>query len=199
MSVEKAKAHYSGKGGHGKLNCAEAIAYAFRGTYPLADTVVAGMAACGTGRAPGGECGALFAAKAALRDTHADKVKACSAAFAAQAGATRCKEIRALKKLPCLGCVETAAAFLEETRPAGAAACTTCGESATQGETMSLERQVRMMAGTLVVIGSVLSWVVHPAFAAVAIMIGCGLVYAGITDNCFATLLLSKLPWNKRC
>lgn len=199
MSIAMAKAHYSGKGGRGKMNCAQAVAHAFRETYSLPDVAVASMAACGTGRAPGGECGALFAARTALKDSHPDRIEACSSAFAGKAGSTLCREIRQMKKLPCLGCVETAAAFLEKIRPtaSGTATCGVCSAGNETGSELSLERQVRIMAGAMAATGAVLSWLVHPAFAAISLAIGCGLVYAGITNNCFATLLLSKLPWNK--
>jgi hypothetical protein len=63
---------------------------------------------------------------------------------------------------------------------------------------MSLERQVRIFAGSLVVIGTLLSWFVHSAFSVIPALIGCALVYAGITNNCFAAMMLAKLPYNSR-
>lgn len=62
---------------------------------------------------------------------------------------------------------------------------------------MSLERQVRIAAGLLVVLGVVLGAWVHPAFLALAAFVGCGLVFAGLTDWCGMGLLLAKAPWNK--
>jgi rhodanese-related sulfurtransferase len=63
---------------------------------------------------------------------------------------------------------------------------------------ISLERQVRIVAGSLVVIGAVLAWQVHPAFIALCAFVGAGLVFAGVTDFCGMGLLLAKMPWNKR-
>jgi rhodanese-related sulfurtransferase len=63
---------------------------------------------------------------------------------------------------------------------------------------MSLERQVRIAAGSLVLIGVLLGWFVHRGFYGLAAFVGAGLVFAGITDFCGMGLLLAKLPWNRR-
>ena len=63
---------------------------------------------------------------------------------------------------------------------------------------MSLERQVRIAAGSLVFLGVVLSLTVHPAFVYLSGFIGAGLVFAGITDWCGMGLLIAKAPWNRR-
>ncbi len=63
---------------------------------------------------------------------------------------------------------------------------------------ISLERQVRIAAGTLVLIGIALGALVHPAFYALAALVGAGLVFAGVTDFCGMAMLLAKMPWNKR-
>lgn len=62
---------------------------------------------------------------------------------------------------------------------------------------MSLERQVRIAAGSLVLIGTLLGWFVNPAFYGLSAFVGVGLVFAGITDFCGMGLLLAKAPWNK--
>ncbi len=64
-------------------------------------------------------------------------------------------------------------------------------------KSVSLERQVRMAAGSLVLAGSVLALTVHPAFAGVSAFVGAGLVFAGVTDWCGMGLLLAKMPWNR--
>ena len=61
---------------------------------------------------------------------------------------------------------------------------------------MSLERQVRIVAGLLVLLGSGLGWHFHPAFHALAAFVGAGLVFAGVSDWCGMGLLLAKMPWN---
>jgi rhodanese-related sulfurtransferase len=60
----------------------------------------------------------------------------------------------------------------------------------------SLERQVRVVAGNLVLVGLVLGVMVHPAFLGLSAFVGAGLVFAGLTDWCGMGLLLAKMPWN---
>jgi len=63
---------------------------------------------------------------------------------------------------------------------------------------MSLERQVRLIAGSLVLLGIMMSWLLHWAFIFVSVFVGSGLIYAGLTDNCLMGMLLMKLPYNKK-
>ena len=63
---------------------------------------------------------------------------------------------------------------------------------------MSLERQVRIAAGTLVLAGVLLGWFVYAGFFALSGFVGAGLIFAGITDFCGMGLLLAKMPWNNR-
>jgi len=62
---------------------------------------------------------------------------------------------------------------------------------------ISLERQVRIVAGSLVLLGVVLGVLVHPYLLGLAAFVGGGLVFAGVTDTCAMGMLLSKMPWNK--
>ncbi len=64
-------------------------------------------------------------------------------------------------------------------------------------ETVSLERQVRITAGTLVVLSTALGFFVHAAFLAMAAFVGAGLVFAGVTDTCGMGMLLARMPWNQ--
>ena len=70
----------------------------------------------------------------------------------------------------------------------------------TRGTTkvISLERQVRIAAGSFVLTGVLLAIFVHPYFIAIPAFVGTGLIFAGITDWCGMGLLLAKLPWNSR-
>ena len=61
----------------------------------------------------------------------------------------------------------------------------------------ALERQVRFTAGMLVLLGVVLSLVVHPYFVWLAAFVGGGLVFSGMTDWCGMAMLLARMPWNK--
>jgi rhodanese-related sulfurtransferase len=62
---------------------------------------------------------------------------------------------------------------------------------------VSLERQVRIVAGALAATGGVLAILVHPMFALLSVAIGSGLTVAGITDTCAMAMLLAKLPYNR--
>jgi rhodanese-related sulfurtransferase len=66
-----------------------------------------------------------------------------------------------------------------------------------RGGVISLERQVRIGAGALVVLGVILGFVVHRGFFALPAFVGSGLVFAGVTDYCGMGMLLAKMPWNK--
>ncbi|BCX50096.1 sulfurtransferase [Haloferula helveola] len=63
---------------------------------------------------------------------------------------------------------------------------------------LSLERQVRITAGVLVLIGVILGTWVHAGFYGLAAFVGAGLTFAGITDWCGMAMLLAKAPWNQR-
>ena len=65
--------------------------------------------------------------------------------------------------------------------------------------TISLERQVRIAAGALVFLSSVLGYFIHPAWIMLAAFVGAGLVFAGVTDTCGLALVLARMPWNCRC
>ena len=81
----------------------------------------------------------------------------------------------------------------------GTLACVQAGLPVLRGKkTISLERQVRIAAGSLVLIGSMLAWLVHPAFIGLAAFVGAGLVFAGVTDTCGMGMLLARTPWNQR-
>ncbi len=62
---------------------------------------------------------------------------------------------------------------------------------------ISLERQVRIAAGLMVLTGVVLGTWLHPAFYGLSAFVGAGLTFAGITDWCGMGLLLAKAPWNQ--
>jgi rhodanese-related sulfurtransferase len=72
------------------------------------------------------------------------------------------------------------------------------GDTVKTGDGMSLERQVRIVAGTLVFVSVLLGLAVHPLFSLVAGFVGAGLVFAGVTDWCGMGMLLAKMPWNTR-
>lgn len=80
----------------------------------------------------------------------------------------------------------------------GTLACVDAGLSVVRGRaTISLERQVRIAAGALVLLGVGLGFV-HPVLFGIAGFVGAGLLFAGITDTCGMGMLLAKMPWNRR-
>jgi len=104
MEKPDAAAYFRGKHGY---NCAQAILKAFAPLSGFDQSCLDRFAHFGGGRAPGGECGALFAAKAILRDSIAKQE--VEKAFVASAGSTRCRAIRKGRTLSCEQCVQTAA------------------------------------------------------------------------------------------
>jgi rhodanese-related sulfurtransferase len=62
---------------------------------------------------------------------------------------------------------------------------------------VSIERQVRIVAGSIVLTGVILSQFVNPHFTWLSGFVGAGLVFAGVTDFCGMGILLSKAPWNR--
>jgi rhodanese-related sulfurtransferase len=59
-----------------------------------------------------------------------------------------------------------------------------------------LERQVRLVAGTIVLV-AVVSSVAVPGLKWVAAAIGAGLTFAALTNTCAMGMLLAKLPYNR--
>lgn len=62
---------------------------------------------------------------------------------------------------------------------------------------ISLERQVRIGAGLLVLVGVGLGRWVHPWLLGIAAFVGAGLVVAGMTNFCGMAMLLARAPWNR--
>lgn len=62
---------------------------------------------------------------------------------------------------------------------------------------VSLERQVRMVAGAIVATGAIAALAVDPLFAIIPALVGSGLLFAGATDTCMMGMLLAKLPYNR--
>ncbi len=63
---------------------------------------------------------------------------------------------------------------------------------------ISLFRQVQIVAGSLVALGTGLGIVISPWFFLLSGFVGCGLVFAGVSNTCAMGILLMKLPYNQR-
>src|SRR5262249_6442001 len=62
---------------------------------------------------------------------------------------------------------------------------------------LPVDRQVQLIAGSVVLLGVGLGVLVHPWFLGLAAFIGAGLTFAGATGTCGMALLLLKMPWNR--
>ncbi|MFE5852609.1 rhodanese-like domain-containing protein [Streptomyces sp. NPDC056500] len=74
-------------------------------------------------------------------------------------------------------------------RPAAGPACAT-------RSTWAMERQVRFTAGTIVLLGILLS-LLHPLWLLLSAGIAGGLVFSALTNTCGMALMLAKLPHNR--
>ena len=80
----------------------------------------------------------------------------------------------------------------------GTSAWHTAGLPVSEGKkAMSLERQVRIAAGSLVVLGVAVGQFVHPGGFGLSAFIGAGLIFAGVTDTCGMGMIIAKMPWNR--
>jgi len=61
----------------------------------------------------------------------------------------------------------------------------------------AVDRQMRIVAGSLVLLGAVLATFVDPLFIGLSAFIGAGLIFAGVTDICPMINLIARMPWNQ--
>ncbi|MEI8290699.1 MAG: rhodanese-like domain-containing protein [Verrucomicrobiota bacterium] len=66
-----------------------------------------------------------------------------------------------------------------------------------ESKILPLMRQVQIVVGFVSAGGAALALLVNPKFALIPLVIGCGLLFAGITGFCGLALVLAKMPWNK--
>ena len=69
-------------------------------------------------------------------------------------------------------------------------------ETGSHTSRLPIMRQVLLIAGVLVLTGSVLALIVAPWFALVPAAVGAGLSVAGATGWCGMSFLLARMPWN---
>ena len=65
------------------------------------------------------------------------------------------------------------------------------------GPAIPIMRQVLLVAGLLVVFGTLLAAVVSPWFLVIPGLVGGGLTFSGATGYCGMAMLLGKMPWNR--
>lgn len=73
----------------------------------------------------------------------------------------------------------------------------TGGEVVRRGARWSMDRQVRMAAGSLVLAGTLAGQLVHRRLGLLAGAIGAGLAYSAASDSCAMASVLSRMPWNR--
>jgi rhodanese-related sulfurtransferase len=107
-----------------------------------------------------------------------------------QAGARAAKAIERFELAGCGDCV-----LIE----GGTQAWMDAGLPVHRGTSTALPimRQVQIVVGSLSAVGAVLALAFDPRFAVVPLLLGCGLLFAGITGTCGMALMLAKMPWNR--
>lgn len=101
---------------HGKegFNCCQAVLKAYAGLTGMTDEYIsAEFRKFGGGRAPGGMCGAIYAA-VILLENKPDELKAIMAEFVTKASSDSCRGIRMAGRLPCRDCVELTGELLAD-------------------------------------------------------------------------------------
>lgn len=107
-----------------------------------------------------------------------------------QSGGRAMKAIEKLERAGAQGCVLV---------DGGTQAWMDAGLPVIRGESrvLPLMRQVQITVGFLSAAGAALALTISPQFALIPLVIGCGLLFAGLTGFCGLALVLAKMPWNK--
>lgn len=80
----------------------------------------------------------------------------------------------------------------------GTAAYADAGGDVVRGKKRwAMDRQVRMTAGSLVLLGFIASKLIHPKLGYLSAAIGAGLTYSAASNSCAMASMLSKMPWNQ--
>lgn len=65
------------------------------------------------------------------------------------------------------------------------------------GPPMTLQRQVQLVLGVMIIAFIALGYLVHPGFSIAAALLGAGLISAGLTNWCGLAQLVARMPWNQ--
>jgi rhodanese-related sulfurtransferase len=80
----------------------------------------------------------------------------------------------------------------------GTTACAAAGVPVVRGKrAIPLNCQVQILTGALVTVGSVLAMSLHPAWIALPVLMGVGLMFSGVTNTCAMGSMLARMPWNQ--
>lgn len=66
-----------------------------------------------------------------------------------------------------------------------------------KSNSLSILRQVQITVGLICAVGSTLAILVSRFFAVLPLLMGIGLLFAGLTGTCGLALFLSVMPWNR--
>lgn len=113
MRVKKAQDLYIGKAPGPRLNCAQEVAEVLKDRWPLSETQKRTLSLCGGGMAPEGVCGSFYAVQMLIKE-QPELIEDCRQIFIQQAGSEKCREIKKLRRLSCLGCIAKSVEFLEK-------------------------------------------------------------------------------------
>ena len=91
----------------------------------------------------------------------------------------------------CVDCRYSRAGGIEGWKAAG------LGVAADRSKPVEIMRQVQIAAGSLVVLGVLLGFVIHTGFFLLSAFVGAGLVFAGVSGTCAMAKLLGFMPWNR--
>ena len=67
-----------------------------------------------------------------------------------------------------------------------------------RGAPIELQRQVMIAAGSLVLLGALLAMLVAPGWMWLTLLVGAGLVFAGVSGFCGMAVVLAMMPWNRQ-
>jgi len=67
-----------------------------------------------------------------------------------------------------------------------------------RSQPIDMMRQVQIVAGSLILLGTALGFALSPAFYGLSAFVGAGLLFAGVSGFCGMARLLALMPWNRR-
>ncbi len=116
MIRELAVNHFTGKNGCRALNCAQTILYIFKGRFIfISEPVIDDFKKMGVGKAPGGECGMVYASKYILLNSgRTNEIMEFERFFTDFAGSLKCSDISKKKRTFCTLCIKETAVYLDE-------------------------------------------------------------------------------------
>tara|TARA_Y100000588_G_C14239686_1_gene918810 strand:- start:101 stop:634 length:534 start_codon:yes stop_codon:yes gene_type:complete len=62
---------------------------------------------------------------------------------------------------------------------------------------MPLNQQVQLVIGIFLLIGCMLTFFINTLFVIIPFLLGCGLIFAGLSGTCGMALFIAKMPWNR--